>query len=302
MSENVKPGGDWRVFLVLGRVSNLPTVWSNCLAGVILAGASPSWAPYLLLAGGITLFYVGGMYLNDAFDQAWDARNRPGRPIPSGRIRLEMVYALGFGQVLLGLALLIGAAWVSSPGETPVVGLGGVALGLVIVYYNFRHKQNPLGPLVMALTRALVYFIAAALAGASLAGGVLAGMVVLLGYLIGLTYVAKQETLREVKNLWPLAFLGAPFLFTAWRGTQAGGLNVEAGIIGVTLLVWVVWSLTHLFHTGTRNIPRVVVSLIAGISLVDALLVALAGGESWAWVAAAGFPLTLFFQRYISGT
>jgi hypothetical protein len=49
-----------------------------------------------------------------------------------------------------------------------------------------------------------------------------AGSLVLLSYLIGLTYVAKQENLREYKNVWPLAFLFAPFIYAAgaygfWR-------------------------------------------------------------------------------------
>ncbi len=33
---------DWRVFLKLGRVSNLPTVWSNVAAGAVLSGQPPS--------------------------------------------------------------------------------------------------------------------------------------------------------------------------------------------------------------------------------------------------------------------
>ena len=39
----------WRIYLTLGRVSNLPTVWSNCLAGVILAGGVPNAFPMLAL-------------------------------------------------------------------------------------------------------------------------------------------------------------------------------------------------------------------------------------------------------------
>jgi 4-hydroxybenzoate polyprenyltransferase len=50
------------------------------------------------------------------------------------------------------------------------------------------------------------------------------------------------------------------------------------------------------------DIPRAVVSLIAGISLLDALLVAGSGSFALAGVALAGFGVTLFFQRYISGT
>ena len=64
------------VALRLGRVSNLPTVWTNALAGVALAGASPwQWA-VLPAALGLSLAYLGGMYLNDAFDSAIDARER----------------------------------------------------------------------------------------------------------------------------------------------------------------------------------------------------------------------------------
>ena len=32
------------------------------------------------------MFYIGGMYLNDAFDRDIDARERPERPIPSGHV------------------------------------------------------------------------------------------------------------------------------------------------------------------------------------------------------------------------
>src|SRR5947199_337043 len=55
--------------LRLGRVSNLPTVWTNVLAGAVLAGGDwRSWRlGFVLLA--MSLFYVGGMYLNDYFDR-----------------------------------------------------------------------------------------------------------------------------------------------------------------------------------------------------------------------------------------
>ena len=60
-----------RTLLVLGRASNLPTVWSNCLAGWILGGGGPH-KRLLALCGGATLLYVGGMFLNDAFDAQFD--------------------------------------------------------------------------------------------------------------------------------------------------------------------------------------------------------------------------------------
>ena len=87
-----------RTLLILGRVSNLPTVWSNCLAGWWLGGGGNFWKlPFLLL--GISLLYTGGMFLNDAFDEEFDRQRRAERPIPTGKISASLVWRLGFGQL-----------------------------------------------------------------------------------------------------------------------------------------------------------------------------------------------------------
>src|SRR3954452_796413 len=85
----------WRTLLVLGRVSNLPTVWSNCLAAWLLGGGGKNWDRFALVCSGATLLYIGGMYLNDAFDANFDAQHRRERPIPSGRIPLGWVWRVG---------------------------------------------------------------------------------------------------------------------------------------------------------------------------------------------------------------
>src|SRR5438309_11599208 len=90
-----------RPLLVLGRVSNLPTVWSNCLAGWWLGGAGRTEAlPFLLI--GTSLIYIGGMFLNDAFDVDFDRQHRQERPIPSGQIALDAVWRWGLGGLAVG--------------------------------------------------------------------------------------------------------------------------------------------------------------------------------------------------------
>jgi 4-hydroxybenzoate polyprenyltransferase len=296
-------GARWRIYLSLGRVSNVPTVWTDALAAIVLAGqaaqagpAAPAAVVVPLLLG-LTLFYTGGMFLNDAFDHDYDREFRPERPVPSGRIGLVEVYSAGFTQLALGEMLLVFAAWGETVRPWPVA--GGAVLGLLIVYYNFRHKADILSPLVMALCRAMIYVIAAATVAEPLGGAVGGGIAVLLCYLIGLTYVAKQENLTAVKNLWPVAFLAVPFLY----GLPGLARGLPAAVMYAALLAWVLYALSFLLGKERRNIPRTVVSLIAGISLVDGLLVAQAGGP-WVWVAAcaAGFGLTLYLQRHIAGT
>jgi hypothetical protein len=69
----------WRDYLLLGRVSNLPTVWTNTLAGAALAGTDVGVGRLTFLALAFSLLYTGGMYLNDAFDRDSDRRERPER-------------------------------------------------------------------------------------------------------------------------------------------------------------------------------------------------------------------------------
>ena len=95
----------WDDALRLGRVSNLPTVWTNMLTGLVLAGGSLVDPRILPLLIALSLFYVGGMYLNDAFDAELDAKERPERPIPSGQISARTVFIAGSETDLSGLSI-----------------------------------------------------------------------------------------------------------------------------------------------------------------------------------------------------
>jgi len=288
----------WSVYLRLGRVSNLPTVWTNVLAGVALTGVWVAPAPLAFLALALSLFYIGGMYLNDAFDREIDARERPERPIPSGRVQATTVFATGYGLLAAGLAALaVEIAWTRQGGYSPTIA-AGICLAGVIIFYDARHKANPWSPLLMGLCRVLVYVTAAFAVAGHLGAAVAIGAAVLLSYLIGLTYAAKQESLAEVRNLWPLLFLAAPFVYgiPALTGGGAGAA------LYLVFLAWVGYAVWLLVRPGRANFPRAVVSFIAGISLLDGLLMARAGKPDAAAWGVAGFGLTLLLQRYVRGT
>jgi UbiA prenyltransferase family len=286
------------VALRLGRVSNLPTVWTNTLAGIVLAGGHVADRRTLPLIVAFSLFYVAGMYLNDAYDAGIDARERPERPIPSGRVNLETVFTIGFAMMALALALLAWTGYGGATGTGLGAVMGGLGLGAAIVLYNRRHKDNPLSPVLMGICRVLVYVTAGLAVALELPAALWVGAFLLLCYLIGLTYVAKQETLGEVRNLWPLLFLGAPLVYAV-----AGALEgPTAAVLAVAFVLWVGIALWFLWRRQRGDVPRAVVSLIAGISLLDAVLIAGTGDSSVAWLAVAGFALTLALQRFVPGT
>jgi 4-hydroxybenzoate polyprenyltransferase len=282
--------------LILGRVSNLPTVWTNALAGMILAGGalSPGWLVLLMVS--VSLAYVGGMYLNDAFDAEIDAAERPHRPIPSGRVARETVFAAGYAMLA---ASVIGLGVIGEWNGTGLrAGAAGLVLALLIVLYNRRHKENPLSPLVMGLCRVFVYVSAALCVTEHPPAPLWIGAALLLCHLIGLTFVAKHELRPRMEDAWPVAVLLAPLAYGVWIVIW----NPTVILFWLALAGALYISLRAIRRRAPGDIGFAVTTLIAGISLLDALLIAGEERIGLAFLAALGFPLTLFLQRWVRGT
>ncbi len=286
------------IALRLGRISNLPTVWTNVLVGALLAGGTLADGRLPLLMAALSCFYLGGMFLNDAFDRGFDAVHRPDRPIPAGQVSARQVFTAGFA--LLGLGLLaVGWASRDEAGMPAWRAVGaGVALAAAIVFYDLHHKNNPLSPVVMGLCRVLVYVSAAYTVSATLPTAVLLAAAALWCHLIGLTYIAKQEHLNRLGHLWPLGLFAVPLLY---------GLALADGAPWVWPLLaayaaMLVAALRRLRRRAPGDVPRAVVMLIAGMSLLDGMLLAGAGHSVAAALAVAAFVLTLVWQKWVAGT
>lgn len=286
----------WRTLLILGRVSNLPTVWSNCLAGWWLAGGYNYWKlPPLLL--GVSLLYTGGMFLNDAFDADFDRQRRSERPIPAGKISADLVWKLGFGQLALGILLLLFCG--------KVAGLAAVFLALFILLYDFSHKFFTASPWLMGGCRFWVYIIAGATAIGGLNGWVIYCGAALALYIVGLSYVARRETFRGPLPHWPLVLLIAPIVLA--MAMNNGVYRRDAVCISVVLALWLaryVWpTLTARPGDGGMNVGWIVSNLLSGIVFVDWLAVVpqiphVAGGI----VFLALFALTKWLQKFVPAT
>lgn len=289
-----------RTLLELARVSNLPTVWSNVLAGAVLGAASPKALPVVVAGLAGTLLYSGGMFLNDAFDAEIDARERPERPIPSGRIGRTTVFVAGFGMLAAALGVLVAFAEVTSA-------LAGLAIAIGVVIYDRFHKGVVWSPVVMGFCRAGLYAMGALAVAPFLGTYVLFPGLGLLFYVVGLTYVARFENASAVGRTWPALFLFAPLAILGLLtdvGRESPEFLVTLGVVVVAHIAWTLYALAIALRGGKGRIPRAVVSLIAGISLVDAAFIAVARSDGYEAVLAAlaAFGLTLFLQRWVRGT
>jgi hypothetical protein len=145
-----------RAWLEILRISNLPTVWTNVLVGAVLslAVARPSnpsllAIPLAIIAG--SCLYLAGMVFNDVFDVEIDRRERPGRPIPSGRV--HRVAAASFGTVLLAIG--IGLPWFHGV----IAGSVATGIGLMLLAYDALHARTAWSVLLMGGCRGGLYVL-----------------------------------------------------------------------------------------------------------------------------------------------
>ncbi|HSI65675.1 MAG TPA: UbiA family prenyltransferase [Candidatus Saccharimonadia bacterium] len=265
-----------RPWLELARISNLPTVWTNVLAGWLLGFGRWEWQPLAWLLAGGSLMYTAGMILNDAADARWDRENRKERPIPSGRVSLGTAWGVGIAMLLGGAAL---AVW----GAGACIWLTG-ALVVAIVAYDLFHKPWAGSVFIMGSCRTLLYLVA----GSAVTGGLdwtehreLCVKAIALGaFIVGVSLAARHEakvhqslTGKAPKGQWVLAGLSllAPAVVAVWyAGVHQQGLAVA---FAVAVLVVIHTALSWM-HENPKWIGRAVGLLLAGICLVDAAAVA----------------------------
>lgn len=135
--------------LQLIRLPNVLTAAADSLAGWLLGGGSLGeagrWAP---LAIASMVLYAAGMALNDVFDAEIDRQERPGRPIPSGRVSRSFAGGLG------AIGLVVGPLVAGLSGSFTSLIVAGV-LAAVILAYDAGLKRTVLGPGVMGACRGL---------------------------------------------------------------------------------------------------------------------------------------------------
>jgi 4-hydroxybenzoate polyprenyltransferase len=270
------------------------------LAGAVLSGAvfGPPTLGLLLVCG--SAFYEGGMFLNDAFDAEIDARERPGRPIPSGQVTRGAVFSIGFGLLGVGLLLLGLAPFLHLAGP----GFGSLLAGLgtcaAVLAYNRWHKGHSWSPVVMGACRAGLYATAALAVSGKLGDNVLLGAGALWLYIVGLTHIARFENGTVVDRTWVAAFVLSPLVVSL--PAIVSQRSFLPALCFALLVGWCRRSMSFALRGGKGQIPRAVVSLIAGASLVDALFISLHGTAFGVLAALGAFLLTLKWQRRIPGT
>lgn len=280
-----------QTLLTLARASNLPTVWSNCLAGWWLGGhGNAGNLPFLFV--GATFLYAGGTYLNDVCDVDFDRQKRKERPIPSGAISFGAVWKLGLLWLALGLACLF---WIGL-----TTGALGVVLVACILIYDAIHKLITFSPVLMGTCRFLVYIVAASVAVDGVTGWSVWCGLALAAYIVGLSFVARRERARGPVERWPLVLLAAPVVLAFFMNASPE-YRKDASLLSLVLVLWLLRCLRPVLWPTAQHVVRVVTGLLAGIVFVD-WLAAVDVPRGLSLIFLALFGLTLLLQRFVPAT
>jgi 4-hydroxybenzoate polyprenyltransferase len=149
-------------WLQLLRLANVLTAVADVAMGYLVTHGNLEPAlQFGLLASASCLLYLSGMVLNDVFDAKVDARERPERPIPSGRISHRTAAFAGWAMLTSGVLVALIASYTARDGRPALVAAG---LAACIVLYDGVLKRTPVAPLAMGACRMLNVLLGMSLA------------------------------------------------------------------------------------------------------------------------------------------
>src|SRR5262245_36044437 len=213
----------WRpaAYLALWRVR-------ACAAGAAATGLGAYLAHETLLTGRLATAAAGiaavigfANVVNDIADREVDAVDKPGRPIPSGRVSVRAAQTLAFSTALVAMicsaALGLGVALVMA-----------VLLGVSALYSAFLKATVLAGNIVVAACAAVPLAFGAAVAG-SVTPTVWAGCGLVFAFMV------SYEILKTIADVRGDTAAGLSTVATRW-GVRGAGWAYATAVAALTIL------------------------------------------------------------------
>jgi len=296
--------------LPLARLLRLPNVFTAfadiglglCATAALSPGSVDStfwWKAAFLLASSGCL-YSAGMVWNDYFDLAEDRRDRPFRPLPSGRISTRTAVLIGTALLCLGWSC---AAFTGRAGA-----LIALVLVIAILLYDARIKRTRAGPIGMAFCRFLNVLLGLSLADPSAIPLVtrvhLAGTIGV--YIIGVTWFARTEERRsDPRVLIQAAIVMAAAALLALAVATRAPPGTSSPLFPYLLVAWGFWVgsrvVAAIQKPTAERVQAGVKRAIFGLVVLDALLASVFIG-TWGLLLTLLLPPALLLGKWVYST
>ena len=259
-------------YLVLVRLPNLFTLPSNILVGMAtvssLAFTLTSFTQFLLLVTISVLLYCVGIVLNDLYDFDIDKKERPNRPLPSGKIsrRSAIVLVAIFSTIALILSLQVSFS-------TLVI---SSILFSVIFGYDKYLKNTHAGPFTIASARVMNILLGTSVSLTSVDSY---SQIVTLTFILIITFVyvtligfiSRYEVhgfSDNTKLLLPLAIV-ATVISSIILFSLMGFFKLESLIILSLFSFIMIISFSRIYRRDSGRTQQIVRNMILSIIVLD---------------------------------
>jgi len=184
--------------------------------------------------------YSAGMVWNDYFDQEQDRRERPFRPLPSGRVTPRSAAVLGTVLIAAGLGFGALADWFHAGESGNAVVVAGLLVAAILLYDAWL-KRTWIGPIAMGTCR-------------------------FLNVLLGLT-AAENDSLPWAARVYLASVVGLYIVGVTWfarteaRMSRSNHLAGAAAVMAVALLLALATPLWSMGGSGSVLFPYLLVGL-----------------------------------------
>jgi 4-hydroxybenzoate polyprenyltransferase len=311
MSVTARPPRDFlaqlKPYAQLVRLPNVFTAFADiCLGGLAAHILPDRWLPFLFLLLSSGCLYCAGMVWNDFFDIDQDRKERPFRPIPSGRVPRERAGRLGAGLLLMGVGLATLAGVSASAWNWVPVALA-LALVAAILLYDAWLKRTWAGPLGMGACRFLNVLLGVSVAADGAAPWSVHAAAVVGLYIVGVTWFArtearasKQSTLAAAALVMLAALLLALPLPLWLQPPEASSPLFPYLLVALGLLVGIPAG-EAVAHPAPAQVQAAVKRAIMGLVLLDAVLATALAGAIGLVILLLLLP-ALYLGRWIYST
>gem|GEM_PF-227694 len=200
-----------KYYFQLFRIPNIFTVPPDIMAGYFITATIKSnvinYNDLLILGFSSVFLYIGGLITNDLFDFDIDKKERPNRPLPSGKINKNTTIFLSF--------LFLGSGFLLALSMSLTSALVSVILVMMILSYNYKLKNGVSRPFLMGSIRALnvfygstsnndflqnSYFNGSSSMDYTILVNLLIATVAVFVHIFTLTLISTRETVVEIKK------------------------------------------------------------------------------------------------------
>jgi 4-hydroxybenzoate polyprenyltransferase len=273
-------------YLTLVRLPNLFTLPSNVFAGYFSTQTHNAIEinTIVLVISVSACLYAAGVIFNDVADRQIDRKERPNRPIPSGKITRRNAIILA----LLLIVISITISYFISATTFVIV----FVLIIAIFLYDFVLKNSLFGPAAMGATRLLNILLGASLNLSIFIDGETDHVFYRLclvcisefSYISGISALSRYETHKKPSfQLGPALLILSPLIISVYAAS-IGLFNdntwIYLFIFGSFILLMLKVTITSKSAMTNSTLQKIISLLVVGIIVHDAVYI---GGSLDSW-------------------